>query len=124
MNDKRLRSHKKACPSEETVKNVLKALLTAIVVTGVLCPKRLDLGSSSTGLPGTVCSAYTETTQSSPAVIRVLESLKDAQEICPMWRFSKRPAGLRELAGRPCGGIELRFTFRLSLKKKRTLLSA
>lgn len=98
INDSLFRSHKNACPSAEAVKSVLNALLTAIVVTGDLCPKRLDLGSNSTGFPGKVCNAYTETTQSSPAVINVLESAKQAHEIWPMWRFSKSPAGFVELA--------------------------
>lgn len=39
-----------------------------------------------------------ETTQSSPAVMRVLESAKVRVEIWPMWRFSKRPAGWEEVS--------------------------
>ena len=78
------KSHKRACPSDETVKKVLNALLTAIFVTGVLCPNRLVFGVRSTGLFAAVCIVKTEMTQSSPAVISVFESAKIAHEICPM----------------------------------------
>lgn len=53
-NSRRFKSHKITVPSEEADRSVLKLLLTARVVTGVLCPNNDERGCRTTGLEGDV----------------------------------------------------------------------
>ena len=66
-------------PSDEDERRVLKDRVTAIVVTGWRCPKRLPLGARSTVL-AVADTVQTVIVQSVPAVIRVRESRNVAAE--------------------------------------------
>lgn len=53
-NSRRFKSHRMTVPSDDAESRVEKLLLTAKVITGVLCPKSEDNGCKVTGLEGDV----------------------------------------------------------------------